>query len=142
MGSYRRNGEGDYRCTREEVESMLRDADAGSQDGQIFMDLGTEALDEGTMERYIREYSLWQTKDSLEKPVVKEAFWEELGALAKDGKGQYHVTAAGLLMFGKTEQIIEKFPRFLLKYEEYGREAEEEIYYEQNRTLRKRKPRR
>lgn len=130
MGSYRRNGEGDYRCTREEVESMLRDADAGSQDGQIFMDLGTEALDEGTMERYIREYSLWQTKDSLEKPVVKEAFWEELGALAKDGKGQYHVTAAGLLMFGKTEQIIEKFPRFLLKYEEYGREAEEEIYYE------------
>lgn len=28
MGSYRRNGEGDYRCTREEVESMLRDADA------------------------------------------------------------------------------------------------------------------
>ena len=38
MGSYRRNGEGDYRCTREEVESMLRDADTGSQDGQIFMD--------------------------------------------------------------------------------------------------------
>ncbi|MFR6332142.1 MAG: hypothetical protein ACLUOI_27335 [Eisenbergiella sp.] len=33
-------------------------------------------------------------------------------------------------MFGKTEQIIKKFPRFLLKYEEYGREAEEEIYYE------------
>ena len=30
MGSYRRNGEGDYRCTREEVESMLRDADAGA----------------------------------------------------------------------------------------------------------------
>lgn len=66
MGSYRRNGEGDYRCTREEVESMLRDADTGSQDGQIFMDLGTEALDEGTMERYIREYSLWQMKGSFE----------------------------------------------------------------------------
>ena len=94
------------------------------------MDLGTEALDEGTMERYIREYSLWQMKGSFEKPVVKEAFWEELGALAKDGKGQYHVTAAGLLMFGKKEQIIKKFPRFLLKYEEYGREAEEEIRYE------------
>ena len=109
---------------------MLRDADTGSQDGQIFMDLGTEALDEGTMERYIREYSLWQMKGSFEKPVVKEAFWEELGALAKDGKGQYHVTAAGLLMFGKKEQIIKKFPRFLLKYEEYGREAEEEIRYE------------
>lgn len=25
-GTYRRNGEGDYRCTREEVEAMLRDA--------------------------------------------------------------------------------------------------------------------
>lgn len=33
-------------------------------------------------------------------------------------------------MFGKKEQIIKKFPRFLLKYEEYGREAEEEIRYE------------
>ena len=119
MGSYRRNGEGDYRCTREEVESMLRDAAILSQDGRVFPDMGTEALDETTMDHYLQAYFDYHRKDSRPVlPVPKETLFEELGALQKDQKGEYHVTAAGLLLFGKNARIREKFPRFCLKYEE------------------------
>ena len=34
-GTYRRNGEGDYRCTEEEVRAMFRDASAQSQDSKL-----------------------------------------------------------------------------------------------------------
>lgn len=56
MGSYRRNGEGDYRCTRDEVDKLLRDAAGGSQDIQVFGDMGMEVLDGDTVERYRQEY--------------------------------------------------------------------------------------
>ena len=31
-GIYRRNGEGDYKCTKEEVQAMMRDAAIKTQD--------------------------------------------------------------------------------------------------------------
>ncbi|MGN1083958.1 MAG: helix-turn-helix domain-containing protein, partial [Lachnospiraceae bacterium] len=34
-GSYRRNGEGDYKCTKEEVEAMFRDAAMETQDMEL-----------------------------------------------------------------------------------------------------------
>ena len=51
-GSYRRNGEGDYRCTREEVEGMLRDAAARTWDMTALEKLEMAALNEGTIRRY------------------------------------------------------------------------------------------
>ena len=40
--TYRRNGEGDYRCTREEYQAMVRDASVRTQDMLVLneMDLG------------------------------------------------------------------------------------------------------
>ena len=43
--SYRRNGEGDYRCSPEEIAAMLRDAEVSSQDRRVLEGLGTDALD-------------------------------------------------------------------------------------------------
>ena len=36
--SYRRNGEGDYKCTKEEISSMIRDASIETYDMQVLTD--------------------------------------------------------------------------------------------------------
>ncbi|MDD3186073.1 MAG: hypothetical protein PHD70_10395 [Anaerostipes sp.] len=53
-GSFKRNHEGDYHCTEEEVKAMLRDAsDAGMLDGYTLED-----LDFNTLKVYRMEYEL------------------------------------------------------------------------------------
>ena len=44
-GSYRRNGEGDYRCTREEVQTMLRDASVRTQDLIVLEKMDMRVID-------------------------------------------------------------------------------------------------
>ena len=44
-GSYRRNGEGDYKCTKEEIQAMLRDASIKTQDILILEKMGMDVLD-------------------------------------------------------------------------------------------------
>ena len=51
-GSYRRNGEGDYRCTREVVQAMLRDAAVQTQDMRVLEKMGLDVLDADTIRRY------------------------------------------------------------------------------------------
>ena len=51
-GSYRRSGEGDYRCTRDEVWSMLRDAAVQTQDMDILDRVDMDALDLDSIHRY------------------------------------------------------------------------------------------
>ena len=54
MGSYRRNGEGDYRCVREDVEAMLRDAQIHTWDMTLLKELALSALDVSSVARYRR----------------------------------------------------------------------------------------
>ena len=127
MGSYRRNGEGDYRCTRDEVDSMLRDAAGGSQDIQVFQDLGIGALEEETVERYRRKFALFHPGENWPQLSTAE-FLEKLGAVEKADGGAGHVTAAGLLMFGREREIVKKFSRYRLEYTEEGELASDGIF--------------
>ena len=44
-GTYRRNGEGDYRCTREEVQMMIRDQSERSQDMLVLDEMELDVFD-------------------------------------------------------------------------------------------------
>ena len=44
-GSYRRNGEGDYKCTKEEVQAMMRDAAIKTQDMLVLENMELDAFD-------------------------------------------------------------------------------------------------
>ena len=44
MGTYRRDGEGDYHCSRETVQAMMMDALEESRDARLFSYLGMESL--------------------------------------------------------------------------------------------------
>lgn len=108
MGTYRRNGEGDYRCSREEVQEMLRDAARQTPDMAVLMDLDIGALDAESICAY--RACLSETGDE-----TTEAFLCRIGAAAEKD-GALHPTVAGLLMFGRTETIRGAFPYFELGY--------------------------
>lgn len=115
-GTYRRNGEGDYRCTREETDAMLRDASERAVDMQLLDLMDLSVFDDNSITGYrIRcEYEGSHDFSDLDD----KAFLKEVGAAAEDEKGVLHPTAAGLLMFGYEYEIVRQFPLYHLEYRE------------------------
>ncbi len=115
--TYRRNGEGDCRCTPEEVRTMLRDAATQSQDMRLLEEFGLEVLDFSRFRRYRSQMELchpghaWEQDDD---PV----FLYKIGAVGRDVHGALHPTGAGLLMFGFAYEIVREFPHYFLDYRE------------------------
>lgn len=114
-GSYRRNGEGDYKCTREEVRAMMRDAAIKTQDMDVLDGMGLDALDYGTVKRY-RLCMKSNRHEHAWDGLTDEQFLLKLGAVGSGTDGQTHPTAAGLLMFGFAREIIKRYPDFSLEY--------------------------
>ena len=116
-GSYRRNGEGDYKCPKEEVQAMLRDAAAKTQDMILLEDMGLDVFDYDSVRRYrirmktYRPGHVWEELEDAE-------FLYKLGAVGRSNDGKMHPTAAGLLMFGYEYEITKEFPQYFLDYQE------------------------
>ena len=124
-GSYRRNGEGDYRCTKDEVRAMMRDQADISQDARVMDTMTTDVFDMDTIRRYR------QRMDNLRlghvwSDLAVEDFLHRIGAMARDTSGKLRPTAAGLLMFGHEYEIVREFPHYFLDYQEHDRTATEE----------------
>jgi len=116
-GSYRRNGEGDYKCTKEEVQAMMRDATIKTQDMLVLEDMGLDVFDYDSVKRYrirMRSYRPGHVWEELED----EEFLYKLGAVGRLGDGKMHPTVAGLLMFGYEYEIVKEFPSYFLDYQE------------------------
>ena len=113
--SFRRNGEGDYRCTPEEYQAMLRDASLRSQDMQIAEKTGMDVLDSETISAYRRRMKMTRPGHILEN-LDDEGFLLQIGALSAGTNGMIHPTCAGLLMFGTADHIVREFPYYLLDY--------------------------
>ncbi len=104
-GTYRRNGEGDYRCKRDEVLEMQRDAARQTADMQLLSHVGMDALDDASVEAYL---------GCAANPCDSAAL-VQLGA-AGELDGVRHPTAAGLLLLGKVEAIRQQFPQYSVEY--------------------------
>ena len=117
MGSYRRNGEGDYRCVREDVEAMLRDAQIHTRDMTLLKELELSALDVSSVVRYRRRMEHCRPNHAWEKDKDTE-FLCWAGAAGRSDDGTVHPTAAGLLMFGRVDEIRREFPAYRLIYRE------------------------
>ena len=115
-GTYRRNGEGDYKCTEEEVRAMFRDASAQSQDAKLLEKMPMDVFDFESVHKYrnrmasARPGHVWEELDD-------ENFLYKLGAVGRGDDG-LHPTAAGLLMFGFEYEIVKEFPNYFLDYRE------------------------
>ena len=118
VGAYRRNGEGDYRCAPEDVEAMLRDAQIHTRDMKLLGKTDPKALDFSSVARYRRRMERCRPDHAWERETDME-FLCRAGAAGKSADGSIHPTAAGLLMFGRVDEIRREFPAYCLIYREY-----------------------
>lgn len=108
-GTYRRNGEGDYRCTSDEIEAMLRDAAIQTHDMQVCSEVSLDALNAETIARC-------RACGNSAEDAGAPAFLLRTGAAACAEDGQLRPTAAGILLFGRMETIRSHFPEYRLSY--------------------------
>ena len=117
VNTYRRSGEGDYRCTQEEYQSMVRDAAYATQDMQKLEQYDVSVLDFESVRKY-RERVHESHPNHVWEALDDEDFLFKIGAVNIGEQGKRHPTAAGLLMFGTSEIIRQNYPNYSLDYRE------------------------
>ncbi len=110
-GTYRRGGEGDYRCIPAEIEAMRREAAAETADMKILEKVSISALNMRTVNAYRAEMEALRPGHICNRLEPIE-FLVRLGAAARDTDGIPHPTKAGLLLFGFAGAIREILPDF------------------------------
>lgn len=113
-GSYRRDGEGDYHCSADEVRAMLRDRDDAPADLAVLSGRNRSDLSSDTL----RQFRLLMAMRQPEHPcnyLPDERFLPAVGITGPEG---LHPTLAGLLLLGKRKALREVFPQFRLEYQE------------------------
>lgn len=115
-GSFKRNHEGDYHCTEEEVKAMLRDASDSGIDGSILEGYTLDDIDANTLKAYRIEYE-HHNPEHVWNNVADKDFLRNLGAYSVDRISKKEgLTVAGLLMFGKGLSIRERFDNIRMDY--------------------------
>jgi len=114
-GAYRRNGEGDYHCTEEELRAMYRDADRKTQDMLVLEELDGSVFCLESLREYRRRMALSRPNHVWES-LADDDFLLKLGATGIGQDGKAHPTAAGLLMFGYAQEIAREYPEYRLEY--------------------------
>ncbi len=117
-GTYKRNHEGDYRCTEQEVFRMFSDRSTEAFDSRILDRYTIEDLDLESLHQYrnrFRSYKLahpWLDLDD-QSFLAKLGGWDECKKT-----GQKGVTVAGMLMFGREEVLRRMVPQYSVDYRE------------------------
>ncbi|MDO4798758.1 MAG: putative DNA binding domain-containing protein [Coriobacteriales bacterium] len=113
-GSYRRNGEGDYHCTRFDVTAMVRDSYPSNSDKRVLDGISLSALSGETIKAYRNQFDNMRPRHPW-SPLSDEEFLLRLGAVGRSREdGELHPTHAGLLMFGEAWSITDEYPDFFL----------------------------
>lgn len=117
LNTYRRNGEGDYRCTKEEYQAMVRDASVKTQDMLILDEMDISVFNEESIRSYRQRMRLSRPGHVWEA-LEDEDFLLKLGAVGIGKDRKKHPTSAGLLMFGNEYDIVREFNFYFLDYQE------------------------
>ena len=117
-GTFRRNWEGDYHCSKSEIRAMLRDEPEETMDMLVLEDYDLSDLSMETVRGY-RNYHASVNPGHVWEQLPDDEYLEMIGAAGKLKKtGELRLTAAGLLMFGKEYRIVTYFPEYFLDYRE------------------------
>lgn len=117
-GTYRRNSDGDYHCTEQEVRRMLADSAEDPADSCILEGFTLNDLDLPSLHQYRNRFAShnpshpWLAEDDI-------GFLKKLNGWRTSRKdGNEGLTIAGLLMFGQDETIREGIPSYLVDFRE------------------------
>jgi predicted HTH transcriptional regulator len=119
--TYKRNHEGDYRCSDDEVKRMIADSSGElKRDSIILENFSVDDFDPVS----VRQYRQLFTSTNSAHPwnaLEDHEFFKRIGAFRKERRsGKEGVTIAGLMMFGKGESIAEQdvVPNFFPDFRE------------------------
>ncbi len=117
-GTFRRNWEGDYHCTRLQVKTMLRDQAEETMDMEVLDEAELEELNQDSIRGYRNSHKSFKPGHPFER-LDDQEYLRVIGAagFSKDDK-KLHPTAAGMLMFGNEYDIVRYFPEYFLDYRE------------------------
>ena len=117
-GTFRRNYEGDYHCTRLQVKTMLRDQTEQTVDMEVLDKISMEDLNYDTIHGYRNSHRSLKEGHPFER-LSDHEYLRSIGAAAiSEEDGKLHPTAAGMLMFGDEYNIVRHFPEYFLDYRE------------------------
>ena len=117
-GTFKRNYEGDYRCSEAEVRQMLRDAAEDPSDGRILEGFTLADIDADSLKAFRNRFA---SRDPDHPFLAKsdQDLLECLGGWRRDRVTKVEgITLAGILMFGKERSILDALPHFHLDYRE------------------------
>ncbi|MHC6178538.1 RNA-binding domain-containing protein [Clostridium sp. JNZ X4-2] len=117
-GTYRRNYDGDYKCSEDEVKRMLADQSDFSQDEKILRNYTLKDINKESYEKYRKRFSILKPTHPWINLDDKE-FLLRIGGWGKDRENNIEgLTIAGLLMFGNEWEITKEVPEYFLDYRE------------------------
>ncbi|MBA3450599.1 MAG: putative DNA binding domain-containing protein, partial [Chloroflexia bacterium] len=123
-GTFVRRHGGDYHCTKQEVDRMMREASEVAADATILSRFGFSDLDLESLARYRRRHqtlnpgSPWTGHDD-------PGFLRAIGGFGRDrDRGEEGITGAGVLMFGTEEALRDLRGRHLIDYREVADEGD------------------
>ena len=115
-GSFKRNYEGDYHCTDEEVKSMLRDANENGNDGVMIENYNMDDIDLPTLRAYRNRFEI-RNVDHVFNQLDDKEFLRNMGGYTVDRNTRREgLTVAGLMMFGKGLSVRERFDNIRMDY--------------------------
>lgn len=116
LGTYVRRHSGDYRCTRPEVDRMIREASDEAADSSVLAHFDVRDIDPDALGRYRRRFatlnpaSPWTGYDD-------QRFLQAIGGYRREREtGTEGLTVAGLLLFGTEEALREWRTRHFIDY--------------------------
>ena len=119
-GTHRRDNEGDYHCSEDEVRRMFSDASTEPVDSRILEHFSLDDLDATSIDQYRNRFSAFRPghvwlDESTTGFLLKLGAWR-----AEKSTGREGPTIAGMLMFGESQAIRdpEAVPGFHLDYRE------------------------
>jgi ATP-dependent DNA helicase RecG len=129
-GTFVRRHAGDYRCTKPEVDRMMREASDVAADTTVLKNYAFHDLDPDSYARYRRQFQLrdpaspWNDYDD-------QLFLEAIRAYRYDREtGEKGITVAGLLLLGKPEALREWRTPHMLDYRLLSSDLDEDRRWE------------
>ena len=116
-GTFRRNGEGDYHCSQEAVEAMIRDKCPETADNCLLEDMTIADLNQESIARYRLMFGQSKPEHAWTR-IPDDEFLVKIGAAKKDSKGVVRPMISGLVCFGDFVTISNVLPDYFLDYRE------------------------
>jgi predicted HTH transcriptional regulator len=116
--SYRRFHEADQRLTDEDVKRFLAEQLGDTRDNEIITGFDMKDIYIDTLKAYRQLYTNLQPEHPWNE-LENQLFLEQIGGGRRNRETNiFNLTVAGLLMFGSHPVIQERFPYYMLDYQE------------------------